>query len=145
KGGSMHQKHPPANVAIFVVVSFMAEPLPPSLPSRDGAPRGAHATSSSQRRHLLPVGDELQRKSVVAVAVSGGCRPILEDVTPAVSSMPGVSRSILSARWTTASVRSSEAPSASWIAVMMYAWSVCGMNPVGTTPNIVLVSARRPT
>ena len=59
--------------------------------------------------------------------------------------MPGVSSRILAARWTTASVRSSEAPSGSWIAVMTYAWSVCGMKPVGTTPNIVPVSSSRPT
>ena len=62
-----------------------------------------------------------------------------------VRATPGVSSRIFPARCTTASVRSSEAPSGSWIAVIVYAWSDSGMNPVGTTLNIVPVSSNRPT
>jgi hypothetical protein len=55
----MHQKHPPANVAIFVL-SFMVKPPPSFLSSPDGAPRaspgGAHKIKSvvKQARIVAP-------------------------------------------------------------------------------------------
>jgi len=58
--------------------------------------------------------------------------------------IPGVSSRIFTACCTTASVRSSDAPSGSWMAVMVYAWSDCGMKPVGTTRNMPPVAASRP-